>query len=214
MGKIDLYCERVAAGLFAEPLNAVTNIAFFVAAWLLWQRACQSGKLTPGVRLLLAALVAFGIGSSLFHTFATPITRIFDVLPIALFMVIYMGIYLRTILNVSQVAAILLLGTFLVVVYFSRQFPHVLNGSLFYAPALAVVVVFGFLHLRRATTERWALLGAGATFFTAVVFRTIDSAVCPYWTIGTHFLWHLFVAVALYIAGRSLLSQIPRPIAT
>ena len=29
---IDAYCERVAQGLFGEPLNALSNLAFFVAA--------------------------------------------------------------------------------------------------------------------------------------------------------------------------------------
>ncbi|MBL8895460.1 MAG: hypothetical protein JNJ53_12710, partial [Rhizobiales bacterium] len=29
---IDAYCERIAEGLFGEPLNAISNLAFFVAA--------------------------------------------------------------------------------------------------------------------------------------------------------------------------------------
>jgi hypothetical protein len=29
---IDAYCERLGPGLWAEPLNAVTNLAFIVAA--------------------------------------------------------------------------------------------------------------------------------------------------------------------------------------
>jgi hypothetical protein len=33
---VDIYCERLGPGLWAEPLNAVTNVAFFVAAWLAW----------------------------------------------------------------------------------------------------------------------------------------------------------------------------------
>ena len=30
---MDAYCERVGPGLLAEPLNAVSNISFLLAAW-------------------------------------------------------------------------------------------------------------------------------------------------------------------------------------
>ena len=39
MGYIDVYCERVGPGLWAEPVNALTNAAFFLAGWLLWRNA-------------------------------------------------------------------------------------------------------------------------------------------------------------------------------
>jgi hypothetical protein len=31
-GVMDAYCERVEMGLFAEPLNAVSNVSFLLAA--------------------------------------------------------------------------------------------------------------------------------------------------------------------------------------
>ena len=34
---IDIYCERLEPGLWAEPLNAVTNAAFFIAAFFAWR---------------------------------------------------------------------------------------------------------------------------------------------------------------------------------
>ena len=33
---LNLYCERLGPGLWAEPLNAVSNAAFFIAAALLF----------------------------------------------------------------------------------------------------------------------------------------------------------------------------------
>jgi hypothetical protein len=30
---MDAYCERTAPGLLAEPLNAITNTSFLIAAW-------------------------------------------------------------------------------------------------------------------------------------------------------------------------------------
>ena len=30
---VDLYCERTSPVFWAEPVNALTNLAFFLAAW-------------------------------------------------------------------------------------------------------------------------------------------------------------------------------------
>ena len=34
---IEMYCERTSAAWDAEPLNAVSNAAFFIAAWAAWR---------------------------------------------------------------------------------------------------------------------------------------------------------------------------------
>jgi hypothetical protein len=39
---VDLYCERVSAGFWAEPVNALANAAFLLAAgiaFVRWRRA-------------------------------------------------------------------------------------------------------------------------------------------------------------------------------
>lgn len=214
MGTVDLYCERLGPNLLAEPLNAFTNLALFVAAWLLWRWASRAGRRTTGIILLLSLLVAFGVGSSLFHTFATPTTRILDVLPIALFMFTYLWLYLRDILHVHHLTAGILLVCFVAAVYVGRQLPHVLNGSLFYAPALVAVLGLGVLHSIQKRAERWTLLWAGVALMAALIFRSIDNSVCGQLPIGTHFLWHLFAATALYLAGRALIANVEIPLST
>ena len=72
---IDLYCERSGPGLLVEPFNAITNIAFLIAAWRAWKLGRRLNVLSPGVRLLVALLVLIGVGSALYHTFATEIGR-------------------------------------------------------------------------------------------------------------------------------------------
>ena len=79
------YCERIDGSFWAEPLNAVTNVAFLVAAlagfWL-WRR--QGGR--DAVTLVLIGLVfAIGIGSFLFHTIPNRWTLLADVVPIQFF---------------------------------------------------------------------------------------------------------------------------------
>ena len=34
---IDNYCERIGDGFWAEPLNAITNLAFILAAFFSWR---------------------------------------------------------------------------------------------------------------------------------------------------------------------------------
>ena len=56
---IDMYCERTDPGLWSEPLNAVTNLAFLVAAALLWRRAGRgAGRDMQVLTLLIAAVIA------------------------------------------------------------------------------------------------------------------------------------------------------------
>ena len=114
MNSVDLYCERIEPGLLGEPLNAATNLALFIAAFFAWRYATRSDALTNGVKLLLVLLIAFGAGSTLFHTFANVITRWLDVLPIAAFITAYLWLYVRCLLNQSAAAATLVSVGFVV----------------------------------------------------------------------------------------------------
>ena len=66
---IDIYCERIDASFWSEPVNAITNGAFLVAAVLLALRL--RGSDDRAAWLLTGLVAAIGIGSFLFHTFAT-----------------------------------------------------------------------------------------------------------------------------------------------
>jgi hypothetical protein len=65
---IDAYCERMGPGLWGEPLNALTNLAFLVAAVICALRL--DAPRPPMGMALVATLAAIGVASGLFHTFA------------------------------------------------------------------------------------------------------------------------------------------------
>jgi hypothetical protein len=201
----DLYCERLGPGLWAEPLNATTNLAFFLAAWAAWALGRRAYALSPGVRHLVALIIAIGVGSTLFHTFATPWARALDTGSILLFQISYLWLYGRRIAHLSAGLTAGLLSLFVAAAYTGRQFPQVFNGSLIYAPAVVVIVGLGVYHARTQSGARRSLLAAAAVFLLAVVFRMMDRAVCPGFPLGTHFLWHLLIPVALYFLMRGLL---------
>ena len=202
---IDLYCERVAPGLLAEPVNAFTNLAFLIAAWGAWSLARRVGALSPGIRGLLALTLAIGVGSALFHTLATPWARALDEVPILLFQLWFIWLYARRVIKLSKALTASALAAYLVAAVLCRQYPHLLNGSLVYAPALLALAGLGLYHFHNCRAERWLLLAAMGVFIVSVACRSIDEAACSRIPIGTHFLWHLLNGAVLYLAMRALI---------
>ena len=205
---IDLYCERLGSEIWAEPINALTNLAFLVAAFAAWRlaRQCRGPSVMTG--LLIGLMVAIGLGSGLFHTFATSWARVLDVLPILLFQIAYLWIYGSRIIMLRSVHLAGLVMLYLIAAYLGRQFPHLLNGSLIYLPAFILLLGLGLYHYHHARTEPTLLLWATAIFSVSLFLRSIDLAVCKYFPVGTHFFWHLFNGVLVYLAFRGLLMNL------
>ena len=196
---INLHCERTGSSFWGEPVNALTNIAFLIAAaaaFVLWRRSGGRDPLTAG---LIAVTALIGVGSFAFHTLATRGAVLLDVIPIALFVYLYLYLALRRFLNVRLGVAISILATFVIA---SRALswavpPNFLNGSHEYLPPLAALIIVGLLvktdHIRRS------ILLAAAVFLISLALRTIDKTVCGSIPIGTHFIWHVLNAVVLYM---------------
>jgi hypothetical protein len=206
MEAVDHYCERTDPGIWAEPLNALTNLAFILAALLLWRDARSLNRLDGDIMLLLAWAVAFGIGSFLFHTMASTITLWLDVLPIFFFVLTYLWLSVRRVLRWGHVAALASAGIFLIAQFASGQFSHVLHGALFYAPTALLLIALTIAYAQRRKQAQMTMVAATAAFLAALLFRTIDQPVCPIIPVGTHYLWHLFTATTVYLATRALLA--------
>jgi len=202
---IDLYCERVGAGLWAEPVNALTNLSFLIAAFATWQLAKRLRMLGPGSWLLIALMAAMGVGSALFHTHATRWAMLLDVIPIALYQVSYLWLYAREVMRLCYRDTVLVLAAFLAAWPVFGQFPDMLNGSLLYAPALLLLLAFSVYHFLHLRNGRTLLFSACAVFLTSLTFRTIDLSMCAQLPLGTHFLWHLLNGVLLYLTARAFL---------
>lgn len=207
MAYVDLYCERLVPGLLAEPMNAATNVAFFVAAWVLWRQARREGSCPDELSVLIGLMVAIGVGSGFFHTFAETWAMVLDVIPILLFQLAFLWIYARRVIRWKVWSAAGLVGGFLLASLYARGFPHLLNGSLTYALAIIAILALGTYHWLAQKRARFMLIAAAGVFALSLFFRTIDDAVCPQFPLGTHFLWHLLDAVVLYLCGRTLIAS-------
>lgn len=99
--------------MLAEPLNAASNGAFLVGAFLLYRTYRALGRKDGEVLTLVWMVAAVGVGSLLFHTFANGLAMMADVIPIAVFVVTYMWVALRRLLGWRWQAALLGMGVFL-----------------------------------------------------------------------------------------------------
>jgi hypothetical protein len=205
---IDLYCERIAPGLWSEPLNALSNISFLIAAWAIWKLVKQHQEtIPPSLTVLIALAISIGVGSGLFHTFATRWANLLDVVPILLFQLWFLWLYSRQVVRMKYLYSGALIVSFFFASNFSKQFINLLNGSLSYAPAFLFLLGLGVYHYQQHKREPFILIGASGIFLLALAFRTLDQIVCPYFSIGTHFLWHLCNGVLLYLSARALISN-------
>lgn len=200
LAPVDLYCERTDPRFWAEPVNALTNLAFIAAAIWGWHTARQRREDSKAVWLLIGLAALIGIGSFLFHTFAQVWAGFADTLPIWTFVALAGAIALVRIAGlrprvVGLGALVLAGGVALLLASLPeaapRPGPPPLNGSLQYAPAVLALALFTVIAWWRASPLRWWVSAALAVFVVSLTARTLDPAICARWPLGLHWLWHL-----------------------
>ena len=201
---LDGYCERAGdPGIWGEPLNAATNLCFLVAALA---AAYAIGKLNrPGravidLWLLVAALAAIAIGSGLWHIAPRHDTVLMDVIPITIFINIYLIAALRRFFRLAwwKIAALWAAYTAIGVAAQILLPPDTLNGTIMYVPTyLTLLVLTGAIRRVDAESGR-AFIPIVLIWTASLVFRTIDMQICAIFPYGTHFLWHTLNAIVLY----------------
>lgn len=211
------YCERALDTAFwAEPFNAFSNAAFWIAAILGLVVGLHRSRerLTISDILLIVLLFAIGTGSFLFHTYATRWAVLADVFPIIAFMLLYLGIALKRFMGWNWLGTLISVAVFFVVLQQAENIhcdgKPCFNGSIGYIPALIVLLLVGGMLWGMAHPAGKSLVAAGLIFAVSLFFRTIDRTICDAThvsalggPIGTHFLWHILNAVLLFILVRA-----------
>lgn len=213
--QVDGYCERLGPGFWAEPFNALTNVAFIIAAAIAVYRYRRSGHFPPhdwAILFLIAVLVAIGIGSFLFHTLATRWAAVADVVPIMVFVFVYFWFALRRFFSAGIFASILWLGLLVLATYgLSAIVPRTIMGSgAGYLGPLAALLVVAVLLWLRGSPVAGRLGLASLVFAASLTFRTLDGPLCDVIPVGTHFIWHLLNATTLYILIAALIAAAAR----
>ncbi|WP_416897530.1 MAG: hypothetical protein ACMVY4_19005 [Minwuia sp.] len=200
---VDGYCERLVPGFWDEPLNAVTNLSFIVAAVLIARLAGKDGTLArPSLLIPLLLLIATGIGSFLFHTLANSWSGAADTLALGFCLLATIYFAARRFLGMGWLTAFvwpaaMIGGAFL----FGRFAP--VPGAFYLGPFAAGIAISALLLVRGHPAGRW--IGAAVLVFVpSFIFRTLDGPLCEDWAFGTHFLWHILNGVVLGLAIRPL----------
>ncbi len=207
--QVDYYCERLQPSFWAEPVNALTNALFLMAAVAIILRMRASGRRDLPVMLLAFVVAMTGVGSFLFHTLANRWSLLADVIPIAIFIYGFFFLAMRRFLEMSIVAAVAATVAFAGGAYLAAPMLRpIIGSSAGYVPALLAIFGVGFAAMRskygvRGEETARNLFIAGSVFFVSLGFRTLDAPLCSILPMGTHFMWHTLNALTLFLLMRA-----------
>lgn len=208
---LDSYCERAGdAALFAEPLNLLTNLCFIVAAVMAGHFLLNNpGNRRKDLWLLVIFLFAIGIGSGLWHAIPNRHTVLMDVIPITLFINLYLISALRRLFGLSWNKVV-----FWWFVYFAAgmlaQFilpPDLLNGTIMYVPTFITLAVMTWVISQRDAVVGHVFRQVLLVWLFSLTFRTVDPEICQHFPYGTHFLWHALNSWVLYRLLKVLIAR-------
>lgn len=213
-----VYCETAHPWMgIAEPVNFFTNALILLAALCATLRILRDKPdHAAGLWLLVVLLYATGVGSALWHGLRTHWALRLDSLSGLFFLLALVGLWagqlwgrlagwLSVIGFVALAAALLWLSLRLMGGVATALRP------VMFVPFFAGVVAVGAV-LIRASFRR---AGRGAAWLgtltvlcgvAAATARSLDIEVCPVLPIGSHFLWHGFLALAAYLGIRALMA--------
>ena len=200
-----IYCDTQHVWwFFHEPVNTLTNFAIIFAAVIAYVYIRRNTQQPPVDALMLAALTVMnGVGSLLWHGLRAPWALPLDVVPAVLFVFLLAYAWARRMYGIMAGVGITLAFVVLLRVsddvgsIFNLPFPVPIFGSV-----LLIGLVLVYLTWRRygVTLARFAA-GVLAIGLAAAVFRVVDLSVCAYIPFGTHFMWHILLALGAFMSA-------------
>ena len=203
---VDIYCERLDASFWAEPINAISNLSFIVAGLLLWRLR------SPRATVMAILLILIGLGSFSFHTYANRLTGLFDVLAIALYLIAFAFLIPKQWLRSSiwiQLGSVLVLIicivlTQLLIGTLKPTFPWLPPGM--YLGAWLTLIIYALVTQSSNSQAARFLWLAIIIFPFSLMSRQLDIPLCDF-TGGSHWLWHLINGLTLYLSSYGLCSK-------
>ncbi len=200
---VDIYCERLDASFWAEPINAISNLSFLVAGVLLWRLR------SPRANLMAIFLILIGLGSFSFHTFANRLTGLLDVLAIALYLIAFAFLIPKQWLRSSiwiQLGSVLLL---ILCIVLTQLLISTLKPILPWLPPGMYLGAWLTLIFYAWVTHSSNFLAARFLWLAVIVFpfsllsRQLDLTLCNF-SGGSHWLWHLLNGLTLFLSSYGL----------
>ncbi|KXJ97771.1 MAG: Ceramidase [Parcubacteria bacterium OLB19] len=188
------YCEQLLQ-IGWEPLNTISSLAFVFAGIFALYALRRRNTILRFILPFL--LILIGIASSWWHMYHNHYGDIADTLSIIIFSSIITVLFLRKLLE-SWSMTLLLFLTILSVVLTIEQV-NFINGSMPYIVLFVTLSIFSVFYIKKFNHSKMLVVSAIFVFGWAIFFRSIDISICPSIYFGTHFLWHVLIAVFGYI---------------
>lgn len=196
--QIDGYCERTDFTFWSEPLNALTNLLYiFGGLWMYWRSRHYSLPIATALSVLL---VLIGIGSFLFHTYATSWAALADVAPIGAFILVYIFAVHRDVLGLKAWIAAVATAGFVpfaaVMVPLLNQIPF-LRISNFYWTVPILLVAYALIVRRYKAETAMGMIAGALLLSVSITLRSLDELLCDVFPVGTHIFWHTLNSIML-----------------
>lgn len=195
------YTETNPANLIVEPFNAASAMVFIgIALWWLFQ---LRGQFTERTFLYSCAVILLigAVGGSIYHAFRYSAVFIYmDWVPILVLCLMASTYFLFRLLGNLLWSLLIIFTIMLVQVaiwnYGDVNGHHNINTN--YALMAATILVPVFLFLKKNNFQHaYLVVGSFSAFLCALFFRIVDYD--QWLSMGTHFLWHLFGALACHL---------------
>jgi hypothetical protein len=198
LDSVDLVCERTDDGIWAEPLNAISSLAYFAVPIIVGFIAKDHVKQDRSFAGLLVLMFLVGVASFSDHTLSIYLAHLFNEAATIVFIVAYVVYACRRLLEIDWIpTVIVVLSLSGLGILFSAWSHGIGTGGIGGYIPIWVFLSYLAWALRGSQTLRYFLAGSAA-FAVALAFRASDFAVCPYFPAGTHFLWHLSNDIVLF----------------
>jgi hypothetical protein len=209
-------CERAGSSVwYAEPLNVLSNFGFLIVATLIYRYYHRHEDLEKrwiwDIHALTFLVYIIGLNSIIFHMFPSQLTELMDTIPIVMFILIYFTSILFRIGKVTPFQGVICIVAFL---GFSHmlvgQFPRALNDSIGYLSSMvALAAIAMHLHLKARPSSSHFMMAAMIGIMSLFA-RSVDSAVCEMFPLGSHFVWHSLNATLIYILLKQIVRNVNR----
>jgi hypothetical protein len=183
------YCEISRFGHITQPINVAGNLGFLILFFFSWYMI--------GLRFLTITALLIFIGSSIWHATLHPLGLAFDIMPILLWVILFIWEISKNILLKSQryfIILMFLLSSLVITKLTSHIFP-MRSGIFIAGSSLLLLASYYTYYINR----HYAFLLVNASFLLnlAIIARLADLPFCDTIPIGTHWLWHLMASFAL-----------------
>lgn len=205
-----LYHEFHFDSWIHEPWNAASSLFFLVPVifWI-WKLRGRYRRY-PMISLFLPLLFLNGIGSATYHAFrSSDLALMLDWMPAFIMNLLLCWYMWNKVLRRPFISALMVAGFITAAIFAIIAFAPLIGGlaaNLGYLMIGLCILIPSAIFLFRSNFFKWQLLiGTFAILALALLFRSLDyptpnpfPGLLPQ---GTHFLWHLTSALAVFTLG-------------